>query len=59
MATPEIDWKGLLEKGQGIKKEQQPKVEEIINEEENKNHTNNPIEEDKNTILIELLEETT
>ena len=54
-----IDWKGLLKKGQGIKKEQQPKVEEIINKEENKNCTNNPIEEDKNTILIELLEETT
>ena len=39
--------------------EQQPKVEEIVDEEENKNHTNNPIEEDKNTILIELLEEIT
>ena len=54
-----IDWKGLLEKGQRIRKEQQPKVEEIVNKEENKNCTNNPIEEDKNTILIELLEETT
>ena len=39
--------------------EQQPKVEEIIDKEETKNHTNNPIEEDKDTILIELLEETT
>ena len=36
--------------------EQQPKVEEIIDKEEVKNHTNNPIEEDKNMILIKLLE---
>ena len=54
-----IDWKGLLEKGQRIRKEQQPKVEKIIDEEENKNRTNNLIEEDKNTNLIKLLEETT
>ena len=54
-----IDWKRLLEKGQRIRKEQQPKVEKIINEEENKNRTNNPIEEDKNTILIKPSEETT
>ena len=53
-----IDWRGLLEKGQRIRKEQQPKVEEILDEEEARNHTKNPIEEDKNTILIELLEET-
>ena len=33
--------------------EQQPKIEEIVDEEETKNHTNNPIEEDKNIILIE------
>ena len=39
--------------------EQQPKVEEIIDEEEIKNHTSNLIEKDKNVILIELLEETT
>ena len=39
--------------------EQQPKVEEIADEKETKNHTNNPIEEDKDTILIGLLEETT
>ena len=39
--------------------EQQPKVEEIVDKEETKNYTKNPIEEDKNAILIELLEETT
>ena len=53
-----IDWRGLLEKGQRIRMEQQPKVEEIVDEEETRNHTKNPIEEDKNTILVELLEET-
>ena len=37
--------------------EKQPRVEEIVDEEETRNHTRNPIEEDKNTILIELLEE--
>ena len=54
-----IDWRGLLEKGQRIRIEQQPKVGEIVGKEETKNHTNNLIEGDKNTILIELLEETT
>ena len=54
-----IDYRGLLEKGQRIRMEQPPKVEEIIDEEETKNHTNNLIEEDKNVILIKLLEETT
>ena len=39
--------------------EQQPKVEEIVDKEETKNYTKNPIEEDKDTILIKLLEETT
>ena len=53
-----IDWRGLLEKGQRIRIEQQLKVEEIIDKEETKNHTKNPIEEDRNMILIELLEET-
>ena len=53
-----IDWKGLLDKEQRIRKEQQLKVEEIVDKEENKNHTSNLIEEDKNMILIRLLEET-
>ena len=54
-----IDWRGLLEKGWRIRKEWQPKVEEIADEEERKNYTKNPIKEDKNAILIKLLEETT
>ena len=39
--------------------EWQPKVEEIVDKEETKNYMKNPIEEDKDAILIELLEETT
>ena len=39
--------------------ERQLKVEEIADKEETKNYTKNPIEEDKNAILIELLEGTT
>ena len=54
-----INWKGLLEKGQRIRMEQQPKVEEIVDEEETKNHMNNLIKEDKDTILMKLLEEMT
>ena len=54
-----IDWKGLLEKGQRIRMEQQPKIEEIVDKEETKNYMKNPIEEEKDVILIELLEETT
>ena len=54
-----IDWRGLLEKGWRIRMEQQPKVEEIVDKEETKNYTKNPIQEDKDAILIKLLEETT
>ena len=39
--------------------EQQPKVEEIVDKEETKNHTNNLIKEDKDAVLIKLIEETT
>ena len=54
-----IDWRRLLEKRQRIRMEQQPKIEEIANKEETKNYMKNPIEEDKNAILIKLLEEMT
>ena len=59
MATLKIDWRGLLEKGQRIRMEQQPKVEEIDDKEETKNYMKNPIEEDKDEILIKLLEKAT
>src|SRR5882757_9852984 len=35
---------------------QQPKVEEILDEEERRNHTTTPLEEGRNEILLELLE---
>ena len=54
-----INWRGLLEKGQRIRMEQQPKVKEIVDEEETKNHMSNLIEEDKDAILIKLLKEMT
>ena len=39
--------------------ERQPKVKEIVDEEETKHYTKNLIKEDKNAILIKLLEEMT
>jgi hypothetical protein len=51
-----IDWRRLLEKGKKNRQTQQPKIEEIVDEEEKKNHTTLPLEEDRNEILIELLE---
>ena len=51
-----IDWRRLLAKGQKNRKSQQPKIEEVDDEEKEKNHTQTPIEEDRNEILIELLE---
>ena len=51
-----IDWRRLVEKGQKNKQAQQPKVEQIVDEEEKKNHTILPLEEDRNEILIKLLE---
>src|ERR1700678_3681928 len=51
-----IEWRQLLEKGKEIRKTQQPKVEEIDNEDEEKNHTTMPMEEDRNKILLGLLE---
>ena len=38
--------------------ERQLKIEEIVDEEEIRNHTKNPIKKDKNMILIELLDVT-
>ena len=51
-----IDWRRLVEKGRQIRMAQQPKVEEILDEEEQKTHSTNPLEEDRNEILIDLLE---
>ena len=54
--SPKIDWKKLLKKEHKDKQIQRPKIEEILDEEERKNHTTTPMEEDRNKILIELLE---
>jgi hypothetical protein len=51
-----IDWRRLMEKGKRIRMEQQPKVEEVVDDEEQKNRTTLPIVEDKLGVYIELLE---
>jgi hypothetical protein len=52
----QIDWRRLIEKGKRIRQEQQPKIEEVVDEEELKNWTTLPIVEDKLGVYIELLE---
>ena len=50
-----IDWRALIEKGKQIRRTQQPKVEEVVDEEEMLNQTTNRLEtEEKETILMEL-----
>ena len=51
-----IDWRCLFKKGRENQKARQPKMEEVFDEEEKKNHTMTPLEEDRNKILIKLLE---
>jgi hypothetical protein len=51
-----INWRRLMEKGRRIQQEQQPKIEEVVDEEESKNQTTLPIVEDKLGVYIELLE---
>jgi hypothetical protein len=45
-----------MEKGRQIQQEQQPKIEEVIDEEKLKNRTTLPIVEDKLGVYIKLLE---
>jgi hypothetical protein len=45
-----------LQKRQRIRKERQPKIEEIADEEETKNRTTSPLEEDKMGVFIKLPE---
>jgi hypothetical protein len=51
-----IDWRRLMEKGKRIRQEQQPRVEEIVDDEEMKNRTTLPFEENKMGVYIKLLE---
>jgi Retroviral aspartyl protease len=52
----QIDWRCLMEKGKQIQQEQQPKIEEVVDDEETKNQTTLPLKENKMGVYIELLE---
>jgi hypothetical protein len=52
----QIDWRRLMEKGKQIQMEQQPKIEEVVDNEESKKRMTLPIVEDKLGVYIELLE---
>jgi hypothetical protein len=45
-----------MKKGKQIRQEQQPKIEEVVDDEEQKNQTTLPLKEDKLGVYIELLE---
>jgi hypothetical protein len=45
-----------LEKGKRIRQEQQPKIEEVVDNEKQKNQTTSPLKENKLGVYIELLE---
>jgi hypothetical protein len=45
-----------MEKGKQIQQEQQPKIEEVVDNEEPRNQTTLPLEEDKLGVYIKLLE---
>jgi hypothetical protein len=51
-----IDWRRLIEKGKRIRQEQQPIIEQVVDDEERKNQTTLPIVEDKLGVYIDLLE---
>jgi hypothetical protein len=52
----QIDWRRHMEKGRQIRQEQQPKMEEVVDNEERKNRTTLPLKEDKLGVFIKLLE---
>jgi hypothetical protein len=54
--TFQIDWRRFMEKGKQIWQEQQPRIEEVIDDEETKNRTALPLKENKMGFYIELLE---
>jgi hypothetical protein len=51
-----IDWKRLMEKGKRIRQKQQPKIEEVVDDEEPRNRTTFPIKENRIGVYIKLLE---
>jgi hypothetical protein len=52
----QIDWRCFLEKGKRIRQEQQPKIEEVVDDKEQKNRTTSPLKENKLGVYIKLLE---
>jgi hypothetical protein len=52
----QINWRHLMEKGKQIWQEQQPKIEEVVDDEETKNWTTLPLKENKMGVYIKLLE---
>jgi hypothetical protein len=52
----QIDWRRLMEKGKRIRMEQQPKIEEVVDDEERKNRATLSLKEDKLGVFIKLLE---
>jgi Reverse transcriptase (RNA-dependent DNA polymerase) len=51
-----IDWRRLMEKGKRIRQEQQPEIEEVVDDKKQNNQTTLPIVENKLGVYIELLE---
>jgi hypothetical protein len=51
-----IDWRCLMEKGKRIQQEQQPKIEEVVDDKELKNWMTLPLKENKMGVYIKLLE---
>jgi hypothetical protein len=52
----QIDWRRLMEKGKQIQQEQQPKIEEVADEEELRNQTTLLLKENQMGVYIKLLE---
>jgi hypothetical protein len=52
----QINWRHLMEKGKQIRQEQQPKIEEVVDDEEQRNRMTLPLKEDKLEVFIKLLE---
>jgi hypothetical protein len=52
----QIGWRHLREKGKWIQQEQQPKIEEVVDDEEPKNQATLPLKENNMGAYIELLE---
>jgi hypothetical protein len=52
----QIDWRRLMEKGKQIRQEQQPRIEEVVDNKKLKNQTTLPLKENKMGVYIKLLE---